>query len=58
MKLQLQPMFTCISIARKPKLYVAIFHIYCLRLSEASGFRRKKLNMRNKLVTLSLVQIK
>ena len=30
---------------------------YCLKLSEASGFRRKKLNMRNKLVTLRLVQI-
>ena len=26
MKLQLQPVFTCISIARKPKLYVAMFH--------------------------------
>ena len=33
-------------------------YIYCLRISEASGFRRKKLNMRNKLVMLSLVQVK
>ena len=33
-------------------------YIYCLRLSETSSFRRKKLNMCNKLVTLRLVQIK
>ena len=26
MKLQLQPMFTCVGITRKPKLYVAMFH--------------------------------
>ena len=26
MKLQLQPVFTCISITRKPKLYDAVFH--------------------------------
>ena len=61
MKLQLQPVFTCISIARKPKLYVAMFHAslhLLLEISEASGFCWKKLNVRNKLVTLILVQIK
>ena len=26
MKFQLQPVFTCISIARKSKIYVAMFH--------------------------------
>ena len=33
-------------------------YIYCLRLSKASGFGRRQLNMRNKLVMLSLAQIK
>ena len=32
-------------------------YIQCLRLSEASSFRRKNLNMRNKLVMSRLVQI-
>ena len=34
-----------------------LHYIQCLRLSEASSFRRKKLNMRNKLVMSRLVQI-
>ena len=45
MKLQLQPVFTCISTARKPKLYVAMFYAslhLLLELNEASGFCRKK----------------
>ena len=51
MKLTLKPRLTCISIIRKPKFYVAMSHatltcIYCLRLNEASSFRRKKLDMR------------
>ena len=61
MKLQLHPVFTCISTARKPKLYVAMFYAslhLLLELNEASGFCRKKINMRIKLVALSLVQIK
>ena len=33
-------------------------YIYYLRISEASSFRRKKINMCNKLVMLRLVQIK
>ena len=35
MKLQLQPMFTCISITRKPKLYVAMFYTSLNLLLEA-----------------------
>ena len=38
--------------------YFMLPYIYCLRLSKANSFRRKKLNMHNKLVMLSLVQIK
>ena len=44
-------MFTCMSINRKPKLYVAMSYgltlpfIYCFRLSEASSFHREKLNV-------------
>ena len=38
MKLQLQTMFTCISITRKPKLYVAMFHAsLCLLLEVKRG---------------------
>ena len=54
-------MFTSISITRKQKSMLACFtlpYIYCFRLSKASSFHRKKLNMCNKLVTLRLVQIK
>ena len=61
MELHLQPVFTCISITRKAKLYVAMFHVslhLLIGVSEACSFRRKKLNMSNKLVTLSFVQIK
>ena len=35
MKLQLQPVFICISITRKPKLYVAMFHASLHLLLEA-----------------------
>ena len=52
MKLQLQSIFTCIIITRKPKLYVAMFHAsqhLLLEVNETTRFRRKKLNMRNKL---------
>ena len=35
MKLQLQPMFTCVSITRKPKLYVAMSYAYLHLLLQA-----------------------
>ena len=35
MKLPVQPMFTCMSIAGKPKLYVAMFHASLHLLFEA-----------------------
>ena len=53
MKLQLQPLFTCIILTRKPKLYIAMFHAsqhLLLEVNETTRFRRKKINMRNKLV--------
>ena len=53
MKFQLQPMFSCIIIARKPKLYVIMFHTcqhLLLEVNETTKFHRKKFNMRNKLV--------
>ena len=37
MELQLKPMFTCISITRKPKLYVAMFHTSLDLLLEAKA---------------------
>ena len=53
MKLQLQPLFTCIILTRKPKLYIAMFHVsqhLLLEVNETTRFHRKKLNVRNKLV--------
>ena len=35
MKLQLQPIFTGVSITRKPKLYVTMFHDFVYLLLEA-----------------------
>ena len=62
MKLQLQPVFICISITSKPKLYIARFRASVHVLLEAERgqwfSQKKQINVRIILVTLSRVQIK
>ena len=61
MKLQLEPMLHVQALPENQNFVSPCFklpYIYCLRLSEASSFRKKKLNMGNKLVMLRLAQIK